>query len=78
MRPHIPAVMPLLMDIVLQRTDPQPTVSLLENACITIGRLGLACPDTVARYLPDVFVSLYVANRGPHEFGSTNLIVRRS
>ena len=60
MRVHIPAIMPYLSDIILQKTNPQAHDSLLENTGITIGRLGYVCPDAVARYLPTLFVPLYV------------------
>lgn len=43
--PWVPGIMVRLVDIIGQRTtDPK----LVENASITVGRLGLACPETLA------------------------------
>jgi hypothetical protein len=63
MRPHVPRVMPYLADLLCQRTEPQAHESLLENTGITIARLGLACPDLVARQLPELFVPMYGGRR---------------
>ncbi|ESO02172.1 hypothetical protein HELRODRAFT_65501 [Helobdella robusta] len=45
MRPYIPLVLDRLIAII---NRPNTTKTLLENTAITIGRLGLVCPDVVA------------------------------
>ncbi|CAN0150828.1 unnamed protein product, partial [Ectocarpus fasciculatus] len=47
--PWVPAIMSRLVDIIGQKTsDPK----LVENVCITVGRLGSACPEKLAPDLP--------------------------
>lgn len=51
MQPWIPPLLDRLIQLLTSETTPR---TLLENAGITIGRLGLVCPQLVAPHL-DVF-----------------------
>ncbi|CAJ0625851.1 11592_t:CDS:1, partial [Entrophospora sp. SA101] len=51
MQPWVPPLLQRLIAILTCETTPR---TLLENAGITIGRLGLVCPQLVAPHL-DVF-----------------------
>lgn len=48
MRPYIPVVLNQLIEIINRPNTPK---TLLENTAITIGRLGLVCPQDVAPLL---------------------------
>ncbi|CAM9616045.1 unnamed protein product, partial [Hapterophycus canaliculatus] len=53
-KPWVPGIMSRLVDIISKKTtDPK----LVENVCITVGRLGSACPESLApdlaRYCSD-------------------------
>ena len=47
-----PFIEPLLQRLFPLLVDPETQESLQENATITIGRLGNACPEILARHLP--------------------------
>ena len=49
MQQYLPLILELLIDNLNRPSTPK---TLLENTAITIGRLGLVCPNEVAVYLP--------------------------
>eukprot|EP00116_Pleurobrachia_bachei_P000976 sb/3461238/ len=58
MKPYVPMILNQLIVIINRENTPK---TLLENTAITIGRLGLVCPEEVAPELPR-FIRLWCAS----------------